>query len=478
MTNKQSHNLENLRKPAFASMETLILNTFQEAPLFKHVLRILLIIREAGGRGLVVGGCVRDALIGIPSHDFDVEIYGVSAQTLVDALSPHFKLDAVGNSFGVLKIHGLDIDLALPRRETKLGQGHKAFNVETVPDLSFREATARRDLTINAIMFDPLSGELIDPWNGAEDLKRHIIRRVSEHFAEDPLRVLRIMQFAARLDFDVAPETVKLCATMTPENLPRERLGAEWEKLLLQGVKPSRGLTFLKDCGWIRYFPELERLIGCQQAPEWHPEGDVWNHTLLALDVVPEKRNYDRFDNLVLALAVLCHDFGKPATTKRYPDGFLRSKGHDLAGIEPTLSFLHRLWLNNDLDKLVPQLVACHMRAHEMVRCNSDRAYRKLAVDAGRLDLLADVFECDMRASNHDDLEPVGIFRENAQRLAIAKEAPKPLILGRHLIQRGLKPGPVFTTILKHCFEKQIDGDFNTPEEALDFLDEYLHSLP
>ncbi len=237
--------------------------TIKKTPQAGELRRVCQIIRDAGGRALFVGGCIRDALLEVQPKDFDIEVYGLTQAKLTQALKPHYRLDTVGASFGVTKLHGLEVDIALPRCETKLGEGHRGFEINVEPNLSFREATARRDLTINAIMYDMLTGEVIDPWDGIGDLKAKVLRHVSDHFREDPLRVLRVMQFAARMDFKVAADTVKMCRSMTPEGLPRERLGGEWEKLLVKGVRPSRGLRFLRDCGWVRYYPELEALIGC-----------------------------------------------------------------------------------------------------------------------------------------------------------------------------------------------------------------------
>ena len=233
----------------------------------KCVREIARIAKSLGGRALLVGGCVRDAMLGAETEDFDLEVYGVAPDRLKDALSGPFRLDLVGASFGVIKLHGHDIDVAIPRRETKLGLGHKAFGVEYDPALTVKEAAARRDFTINAIYRDPLTDEVIDPWGGCADLASRTLRHVSDHFREDPLRVLRGMQFVARFDLTPAPETVAVCRTMTPEGLPRERLFEEWAKLLTKGERISAGLEFLRAVGWTRYYPELNALIGCRQDP-------------------------------------------------------------------------------------------------------------------------------------------------------------------------------------------------------------------
>ena len=289
---------------------------FDDTALGEQVRAILTAIRDGGGRALLVGGCVRDALLGRPAQDVDIEVYRLPAERLEALLAARFAIDRVGQAFGILKIHGLDVDVSLPRRESKAGLGHRGFAVQSDPDLSYEEAAARRDFTINAMAFDPLNGELIDPFDGRGDLRNRILRHTSARFSEDPLRVLRGAQFAARFDLTAAPETVAIARTIGLEGLAPERIYEEWRKLVAQGVRPSRGLHFLKECEWIRFFPEPAALIGCAQDPGWHPEGDVWEHTLYCMDAYARGRTGDAWEDLVVGWAVLCHDFGKPRTTK------------------------------------------------------------------------------------------------------------------------------------------------------------------
>ena len=430
------------------------------------------LINAAGGRALFVGGCVRDTLLGAEPKDFDIEAYGIEADRLRAALERRFRIDAVGASFGVLKLAHFDIDVALPRTESKIaarnsgggaGGGHRDFAVSANPRLSFEEAASRRDFTINAIMRDPVCGEIIDPFGGISDLRRGILRHVGPKFVEDPLRVLRAMQFAARFEFAVAPETVALCSSMAQDALPRERLAGEWEKLLLKGAKPSLGMEFLRACGWIKYYPELVPLIGCEQQKEWHPEGDVWTHTLYALDALPHVRTGDRDDDLLVAASALCHDFGKPRTTRVEPDGRITSHGHEHAAHAQIRSFVERLWNLRGFSDAVSLLVGAHMRPLALVFQNAgDRAYRRIAAEVGRLDLLARVAECDTRATppNPPNLEMVAEFMRRASALSVLEKPPAPLIRGRHLIALGMEPGPAFKKILDAVYEKQLDGAF------------------
>jgi tRNA nucleotidyltransferase (CCA-adding enzyme) len=430
-------------------------------------------VRAAGGRALLVGGCVRDALLGSKPGDFDFECFGLPGEKLIAVLGEKFELDLVGASFGVVKLKHLDIDISLPRRETKLGLGHRAFSVDSDPSLPLEEASARRDFTVNAIYFDPLTLELLDPWNGCGDLERGILRHVSGHFGEDPLRVLRGMQFAARFRLRPAQETVDVCRTMDCENLPRERLFGEWAKLLAKGERISAGLDFLREANWLRYYPELERLVGCKQDPQWHPEGDVWNHTLKSLDAFAGRRGDEpESENVIVGLAVLCHDFGKPATTRYDRErGRIRSLGHDEAGVAPTLSFLRRLTCEERILKEVPPLVRTHMRPFALWRNGcSDGAIRRLAAEIVRIDRLVRVAAADEGSGSGELPESCRWLLERARRLEIADSAPAPLVMGRDLIARGMKPGPEFGKILKEVYEAQLDGAFSDRAGAYEYL--------
>ena len=441
------------------------------------------LVKNAGGRALLVGGCVRDELLGCECDDIDIECFGIDPDVLIKELSSRYELDLVGASFGVIKLLRENVDVALPRRETKLGLGHRAFETECDPSLSVRDAAARRDFTINAIYKDPLTGEFVDPWGGKDDLEKRILRHVSPHFSEDPLRVLRGMQFVARFGLEAAAETIEICRAMAIENLARERLFEEWAKLLLKGKKISKGLEFLRATGWVKYYPELERLIGCEQDPNWHPEGDVWNHTLCCLDAFAlerEKRSEegrgDRREDLIVGFAVLCHDFGKPACT-RYDSvrKRIRSLGHDDAGVEPTVSFLERLTNEEKLLKEVPPLVRFHMRPFSMWRDkSSDSAIRRLAAKVVRIDRLVRVAAADDlgRPPYPSSPEHLQWLADQARRLEVESAAPFPIVRGRDLIALGMKPSVEFGKILSALYEAQLDGKFSTLEEAISFFKE------
>jgi len=448
------------------------------------VLDVATLVQQAGGRAFLVGGAVRDLMLGIPLKDIDIEVFGLMPDALKTVLAAHYDLDLVGLSFGVLKFHHLDIDVSLPRRESKRGLGHKGFEISSDPSLTVAEAASRRDFTVNALYFNPLSGELVDPYHGADDLKAGILRHVSPQFVEDPLRVLRGMQFIARFGLVPVPETVTLCQTMTMEGLPPERLLEEWAKLLTKGVKISAGLEFLRATTWLRFFPELAALVGCQQDPAWHPEGDVWNHTLCCLDAFAKDRQGAMGvdggrEDLIVGFAVLCHDFGKPTTTA-YERGHIRSLGHEEAGGVPTESFLRRLTNEADLIRDVKTLVVSHLKPFSLWCSKAgDSAVRRLAVKVGRIDRLLRVCRADQegRPPIVPELREVGWLRDRAAALAVAAAAPKPLVQGRDLIALGMRPGPEFGRLTKLCYEAQLDGKFADFPGGLAYLKTLITSL-
>ena len=453
------------------------------AEIPQKIIKLAEIIKQNGGRAMLVGGCVRDELMGIESKDFDVEIYGIEANKLKKNLKKFGRVDAVGEAFTVYKI-GQDLDVSLPRRERKTGRGHKGFTVEGDPEMSFEEAGKRRDFTINAILKDVLTEEIIDIYGGREDIKNKILRVVSkETFAEDSLRVLRAAQFAARFEFDIFSETVEICRNIDLTDLPKERVWGEFEKLLLKAEKPSIGLEWLYKLGVVtQLFPELEALVGVPQQPEWHPEGDVDVHTLMVVDEAAKLIDDLPFAKKVtVMLGAVCHDFGKPATTEFF-DGKWRSHAHDEAGIEPTVSFLDKLNIHTingfDVREQIIQIVRYHLKPGEFYKVREnlgDGAFRRLARKV-EPDLLYRVAKADSLGRNPEWLpkekwfkaEAQEWFIEKARELAVEEKAPKPILMGRHLIELGLKPSPKFGEITKVVYEMQLDGKINNLDEALE----------
>ena len=441
-------------------------------------LRIAKALRDAGGRALLVGGCVRDGLLGVGSKDIDMEVYGLSTERVESVLGKDFKLDAVGRAFGVFIVKGYGIDVALPRRESKTGPKHTDFRVEGDPTMSPEEAALRRDFTINAMSYDPLEGVLLDPCGGRGDLEARLLRHVSDAFGEDALRVLRGMQFVARFSLRADADTVAICRGLDPLNLPQERLWDEWKKFILKGADLSGGLAFLQECGWLRFFPELAALVGCEQDPKWHPEGDVWTHTGHCLDAFAKERMGDDWEDLVVGLAVLCHDFGKPETSYRDETGRIRSPRHDVLGVPVAERFLERLTRQKAIFEEVLPLVEQHMRPLALYRDRSgDSAIRRLAARVHRLDRLVRVAYADKCGRPPEVVTefPEGDWLlERAKALAVQDNAPKPILLGRHLIDLGAQPGKHFGELLDRCYEAQLDGAFTDEAGGLYFLRKLL----
>jgi len=445
--------------------------------------RLVALLREAGARPYLVGGAVRDALLGLSLEDWDVEVFGLPAERLEPVLAAHGRVDAVGQAFRVYKLSGVEgvkgaLDVSLPRRDSKVGPGHRGIAVSGDPSLPVEEAARRRDFTINAIMLDPSSGELLDPWNGRGDLEARRLRAVDrETFGDDPLRALRAVQLAARFELEVDPATASLCASMPLAELPAERVFGEIEKLLLKARRPSRGLALMKAWGMLAVVaPELLPLEATSQDPDWHPEGDVWTHTLQVVDEAAgllAGLESDRPRRLALMLGALCHDLGKPATS-RFEDGRIRSRGHEEAGLPPTRSLLDR-WgvhtlLGYDVRAQVLALVAQHLKPGQLYDERervSDGAIRRLARKC-EADLLYRVAKADCLGRRPGRFEPVAMewFRERVRALDVELRPPEPLLKGRDLVALGVPPGPRIGRVLQAVYEKQLDGVVATLDEA------------
>jgi tRNA nucleotidyltransferase (CCA-adding enzyme) len=436
---------------------------------------------DAGGRALIVGGWVRDRLMGRTCKDLDLEVYGLPADRLKSLLAEFGAVKTVGESFTVYKV--ADVDVALPRRESRTGRGHRAFEVIGDPDLSFVEAARRRDFTINAIGWDPLTEEYIDPFNGCGDIAAKILRAVDlRTFADDSLRVLRAVQFAARFEFALDQATRELCRGIALDDLPSERIWGEIEKLLVQAARPSIGFQLALDLGVVeRVFPEIHALVGCEQEPEWHPEGDVWIHTLLVIDQARSRiDDLDRARQIVVMVGAVCHDLGKPLTTA-FIDGRIRSIDHEQAGVAPAVAVLDRLNIHSidgyDVRKQVLGIVAHHLKPG-MFRQSptpvSDGAFRRLAEKVD-LELLARVAKSDCLGRTGDfDCSAMDWFLERAKLLGVEHAPPEPIVKGRHLLALGLTPGPRVGAVLRQIYEKQLDGSITSLEDGIALAREIL----
>jgi tRNA nucleotidyltransferase (CCA-adding enzyme) len=462
---------------------------------------IAVAVRDAGGRALIVGGWVRDELLAqhhaqgsrleaqrpetvdrrLETIDIDLEVFGIAEDVIPSLLARFGRVEAVGRSFPVYKLVSADeslgaIDVALPRRESKSGRGHKGFAVRGDPSMSLHEAASRRDFTINAIALDPLTGEYEDPFDGRSDLERRVLRVVDARtFGDDSLRVLRAIQFAARFDLTLDEDTAAICREIPLDDLPAERIWGEIEKLLLKAERPSIGFSLALDLGVVdRLFPEMRALVGCEQEPEWHPEGDVWVHTLMVIDQARRPNaDLDRPRLITVMLGAVCHDLGKPATTA-FVDGRIRSLDHEQAGVEPTLAVLDRLNVQTidgfDVRGQVVGLVAQHLKPGMFHKAQNvgDGAFRRLAQRVD-LELLARLARADcLGRTGTFDCSAMDWFVERARALGVEHQPPPPFVLGRHLLELGLTPGPHVGDVLRQIYEKQLDGEITSIEDGVE----------
>ncbi|MEX0869961.1 MAG: CCA tRNA nucleotidyltransferase [Candidatus Spechtbacterales bacterium] len=446
-------------------------------------------IRSRGGRALLVGGGVRDALMGVQSKDTDIEVYGMESEQIeevIKGMNPEY-IDTVGRSFGVLKtkLGEYEFDISIPRTESKQGEGHKGFEIKGDPNMSPKEAALRRDFTFNAIAQDPVTGEILDFFGGHKDLAKGIIRATdSERFRDDPLRVLRAAQFAGRFGFEIEENTAELCHRMTQKeefkNLPSARIGEEWKKLLLKSPCPSMGLEAGMQVGaWQALHPELAALSGVPQDEEWHPEGDVWVHTKMTADVaakIVEREKLEGDDALAVILAALCHDIGKPSTTK-FIDGRWKAREHADRGPEVFKRFVSRMEFGKNIEQRVAPLIKDHMfLASTKSSGTSDAAVRRLAkrLEPATIQELIWVMEADVEGRGTDSnwrKEAGDELLKKARELDVSESKAEPILTGKHLINElGLKPGPEFGNVLNFVYEAQLEGKVTNTEEALNMV--------
>jgi tRNA nucleotidyltransferase (CCA-adding enzyme) len=447
----------------------------------RHLVDVIaMAARLRGGRALLVGGYVRDSIMGRESKDVDIEVFGVAPDALKEMLEQVSggHVDCVGASFGVYKIG--DVDVSIPRRDSKQRAGHKGFVVVGDPTMSIEDAARRRDFTVNAISIDPLTGETFDPFGGIDDVRLKVLRVVDPVlFADDSLRVLRAVQFAARFGFAIEPDSALLMSTMDLSDLPAERVWGEFEKLLLAD-RPSLGLAWMRALGVLKLFPELAALVDVPQDPEWHPEGDVWTHTLQVVDEARQAcADFDltRTERLTVMLAALCHDLGK-ATTTKFDDGRWRAHGHAGAGVPLTFELLTRLNVHSidgfDVRKEVLALVDYHLLPHEwhrVIRAGDKipaSSFRRLSRKVS-LKLLAVVAQADSDGRHPKPIDRSGTdwFIDTFEALDLTDGPPPSLLMGRHLIELGVQPGPHVGVILKAVYERQLDGEVTTVDEAI-----------
>lgn len=419
-----------------AKVQTLSGQWF-EPDLPGRLLKIAGDIREAGGRAFLVGGWVRDALLGRPCRDYDVEVYDMVQDALVPILSKYGRTNLVGKAFGVihLAMKGLSLDFSFPRTESKVGYGHRGFVVHTDEKLSFKEAALRRDFTINAMGMELPELTLCDPYGGIDDLKAHTLRHVGPAFAEDSLRILRGVQFASRFGCTLAPETVELCRTLSLDDLSVERLFEEFKKWLLKPGKPSLGLRAFLDIKLDGYFPEIRPFEG-----SWETLGDI-------LDKMAELRDGNGLSD------TQAMDFAFAALL--------------CGNADSALDFLVRITNENHLLKNVPLLLPTLRNLDEGI-VDDIPALRRLAVKLNGLKLLCLLVKC-IPASYYRSPDFAAALWDSAAKYDLLDAAPQPFLTGKKLMDLGVKPGKHMGEIIKQSFELQLDGKITSAEEAAEW---------
>ena len=435
-------------------------------------------VAELGGRAYMVGGAVRDEIMKRPIKDVDIEVHGISEAVLEAVLKELGKPLRFGSAFGVYSLAGHQIDIALPRSERKSGSGHRDFEIEIDPFIGIREAARRRDFTMNALLKDILSGEIADPYGGTEDIKNRIIRHIDDKkFGEDPLRALRAAQFRSRFGFQVAPSTISICRALDLRNLSAERVELEMKKALLESRRPSEFFECLREMGQLGYwFKELEQLIGLEQNPKFHPEGDVWTHTMMVLDRAAHFRPCAS-DPYAFMLLALTHDFGKITTTE-FVNGAIHAYGHELQGAEIAERFLDRVCHGSDIKKYIANMIPNHMRPNKIAEARSAiKKTNRMFDDAASPSDLIYFAICDkpklphIMLSKENKEDPSGLYiksekkREKERidflfdRLEIYKTMmSEPYVTGKDLINNGITPGDDFSLILEYAHKLRLAG--------------------
>lgn len=416
-------------------------------------------VARLGGRAYYVGGFVRDALLGRENKDVDMEVHGISVQALKDILDGLGQRITVGESFGIFNLKGYALDIAMPRKEEARGRGHRDFEIFVDPFIGTEAAARRRDFTFNALMQDVLTGQIVDHFGGQEDLRRGILRHVwDESFGEDPLRVLRAAQFAARFECTVADETVALCRRMDLGTLPRERIEGELKKALLKAERPSVFFQVLRQMDQLdHWFPELKALIGIPQNPVYHGEGDVWTHTMLVIDAAAGLRH--RAENPYwFMLAAVAHDFGKAICTEE-KNGVIHAYEHEIRGLPLVDAFIRRLTAESRLRRYVNNLVELHMKPNTVAHANSapkvtTRMFDQAADPEGLVCLALADDRGRICRKPAPDTEPFLMERLELFRELMAK----PYVMGRDLIEMGLTPGENFTRLLEYAHKLRLAG--------------------
>lgn len=412
-------------------------------------------IAEAKGRAYYVGGYVRDQLLGTETKDIDIEVHGISSKQLENILQEFGEILTIGKSFGIYGVKGYHVDIALPRKESKIGEKHTDFRIDVDPYIGIEKACSRRDFTINAIMMDVLNKEIIDPYHGQDDLQNGILRHVNDDkFKEDALRVFRGAQFAARFHMEISAETKVICQSIDTSILSPERIEEELKKALLKADKPSLFFERLKEMDQLDpWFLEFKQLIGLPQNPIYHPEGDVWNHTMLVLDVAASYRQQCE-NPYYFMMAALCHDLGKIETTQ-YIKGAYHAYEHEVKGLKIAESFIKRITNEKQLRRYVLNMIELHMKPLVLYRNQSKvKTTNKMFDDSIAPQELIYLSICDNMGKEQKESEAAKFLQARLKHYETIMNQDH--VKGNDLIQAGLKPDATFHELLEYAHKLRL----------------------
>lgn len=465
------------------------------------VLEIIQELKDRGNLSLIVGGAVRDSILGIEAKDVDIEVYAINYNDLMEFLSKHGRVDLVGKKFGVIVFNPkgceMKYDFSVPRRENKVGVGHAEFEISFDENISIKEAALRRDTSWNALAYDPITNEIHDFFNGVEDLKNRIIRHTSDKFKEDYLRIARLQQFQSRFDFEIHPSTIEIVKEMLSNNnefnlLSKERLCEEWLKWAEKGIRHDNIFKFLRDTTLIDFYPELKALKETPQDEVFHPEGHVEFHTELCLkriDEVIKENNITGTEKIIIVMATLMHDIAKPyCTEEQMKRGrmTITSNGHEEMGAVVARKFLESIGFHESLILPICNLVANHLAGVNIsmipALSGKTKAVKKLSrkLHPANIQQLLYLMHSDTNGRGSDEIkEATGSqdIKEIASQITVVTKQYEYLLMGRHLIKFGLKPSSEFGIILKASYEAQEEGLFHDLEGANKWLNDNFKLL-
>lgn len=431
---------------------------------FNSAKKIILTLQNQGHKAFFVGGCVRDALLKLEPKEFDI----ATSATPGEVQKIFNKTVPVGESFGVILVLDgeLKFEVATFRKEEDYLDGRHPSYVEY--SKNEQEDVIRRDFTINGLLYDPVNKKLLDYVGGEKDIKSGVIKTIGSpesRFLEDKLRMIRAVRFASRFDFKIDVETMESIKKLASEinQVSPERIRDEIIKISTQ-KNPGNGLKLLAEAGLLKHtIPDIEKMIGVEQPPEFHPEGDVFIHTCMVLDKLHETTGGDYSPEL--AIGALLHDVGKPPTFEKLDR--IRFNGHDRVGAEMAEKICKELRFSNKQIQLISDLIRDHLKFKDVTKMRESTLKRFISKPHFDQHLKLHLADC---LASHGIMEAYDFIKDKLEEFKNVEIRPLPLINGKDLIKIGYEPGPIFSEIISKVEEQQLEGLITNKEDAMDFV--------